>query len=235
MRLLGLNETQLAERCSLAGIHLFEDAEVPNLTRDRVSKILMNRRDVPASSAARVVTQAELAVLANVLAVSVEWLIGQEENRDPVVWNVLANPDRVVEFAHVIQEYEEMGEETKVWSQYPMHSLVSEAFIHSFNLVNYGSKPGIANPRSLVEFYNRLARLRRKRILRPGRPFQYTTLLYRSHFEEAICGQGIFSAISKTILKRNIDRMIETISNSSLRIKLVIITDDYVAALEGGT
>jgi hypothetical protein len=233
MRFLGLNETQLSERCSLAAIHLFEDAEVPSLTRDRVSKILMNRQDVAAKSAARIVTPAELTVLANVLKVSMEWLIGQDENRDPIVWNVLANPDRVTEFAHVIQEHEERGKETKVWSQRPMHSLTSEAFIHSLNQVHYGSKPGIANPRSLVEFYNRLARARRKRILRPGRPFQFTSLLFRSHFEEAICGQGVFSAISKTILGRNIDVMIDTITNPSLKINLVIVKDDYAAALEG--
>jgi hypothetical protein len=232
MRFLGLNETQLSERCSLTAIHLFEDAEVPGLTRDRVSKILMNRQDVPAKSAARIVTHAELTVLANVLEVSVEWLIGQEENRDPVVWNVLANPDRVVEFTHVLQAYEEIGNESKVWSQYLMHSYTSEAFTDAFNQVHYGTKPDITNARSLVEFYNRIARLRRKRILRPGRSFDYTSLLYRSHFEDVICGQGVFSAISKTILRKNIEMIIDTITKPSLRIKLVIIKDDYVAALE---
>jgi hypothetical protein len=233
MRLLGLNETQLAERCSLAALHLFEDAEVPSLTRDRISKILMNRQDVPAKSAARIITQAELIVLANVLKVSVEWLIGQDENRDPVVWNVLANPGRVAEFAHVLQAYEETGKESKVWSQFLMHACSSEAFIHAFNQVHYGTKPGIANPRSLVEFYNRVARLRRKQILRPGRLFQYTSLLYRSHFEAVICGQGVFAAISKTILGRNMEVLIDTLTNPLLRIKLVIIKDDYVDALDG--
>jgi hypothetical protein len=232
MRFLRLNETQLSERCSLAAIHLFEDAEVPSLTRDRVSKILMNRQDFPAKSAARIITRGELIVLANVLKVSVEWLVGQDENRDPIVWNVLANPDRVAEFAHVLHAHEEAGNESKVWSQYPMHAYTSEAFIHSFNQLHYGTKPGIANPRSLVEFYNRVARARRKRILRPGRRFQYTSLLYRSHLEDVICGQGLFSAISKTILRNNVEVMIDTITNPSLRIKLVVIKEDYVAGLE---
>ncbi len=232
MRFLGLNETQLSERCSLTAIHLFEDAEVPSLTRDRVSKILMNRQDVPAKSAARIITQAELTVLANVLGVSVEWLIGQEESRDPVVWNVLANPDRVVEFAHVLQAYEEVGKENKVWSQYLMHSYTSEAFARAFNQVHYEGKPNPAKARSLIEFYNRIARIRRKRILRTGRSFDYTSLLYQSHFEEVSCGQGVFSAISKTILRRNLEVMIDTITSPSLRIKLVIIKDDYVAGLQ---
>jgi hypothetical protein len=232
MRFLGLNETQLAERCSLAAIHLFENDKVPSLTRDRVSKILMNRQEVPAKSAARIVTKAELVVLANVLKVSVEWLIGQDENRDPIVWNVLANPDRVTEFAHVLQAHEESGTESKVWSQYLMHSYTSEAFTHAFNKVHYGTKRGISNARSLVEFYDRVAQLRRKRILRSGRSFAYTSLLYRAHFEEVICGRGAFSVISKTILLRNMEVLIDTLTNSSLKIKLVIIKDDYAAGLE---
>ena len=232
MRFLGLNETQLSERCSLASIHLFEDAEVPSLTRDRVSKILMNRQDVPAKSAARIITHAELTVLANVLKVSVEWLIGQEENRDPVVWNVLANPDRVLNFVHLLQEYEILGNETKVWSQYPMYTYTSEAFVHAFNHVHYGRKPGMANTRPLVEFYNRVARLRRKWILRPNRPFQYTNLIYQSHFEHVTCGAGVFSAISKTILTRNLDVMIDVITNPSLKLKLVILKDAHPTDLE---
>ena len=232
MRFLRLNETELSERCSLAAIHLFEDAEVPSLTRDRVSKILMNRQVMPAKSAARVISHAELLVLANVLKVSVEWLIGQDENRDPVVWNVLAHPDRVVEFAHVLQAYEDIGNENKVWSQYLMYAYTSEAFTRTFNQVHFGTKPGISNVRSLVEFYNRVARLRRNWILRPGRSFDYTSLLYRSHFEDVICGQGVFSAISKTILRRNLEVLIETITNPSLRIKIVIIKDDHVAGLD---
>src|SRR6266404_9656843 len=80
MEFLGLNETQLSEQCSLAAVHLLEDQNPPSLTRDRVSKILMNRHDIPAKSAARVITHAELAVLARVLRVSIEWLLGQAQN-----------------------------------------------------------------------------------------------------------------------------------------------------------
>jgi hypothetical protein len=131
----------------------------------------------------------------------------------------------------VIQAYEEIGKESKVWSQFPMHAYSSEAFTHAFNQVHYERKPNIANARSLIEFYNRIARIRRKRILRTGRSFDYTSLLYQSHFEDVSCGQGIFSAISKTILRRNMEVMINTITNPSLRIKIVIIKDDYVAGL----
>src|ERR1700730_9332193 len=225
MQFLRLNETELSEQCSLAAIHLFEDGDPPVLTRDRVSKILMNRQNVPAKSAARIITHAELTVLANVLGVSIEWLRGQEENRDPVVWNVLARPDRVSTFSHLLQEYEQVSRESIVWIKYPMYSLTSEAFVHAFNQVHYGGKLTAAN-RPLVEFYNRVARLRRKWILRSNRSFTYANLIYRADLEAVTCGAGIYSAISKTIRRRNLDEMIEVLSNPLLKMKLIILQDE---------
>ena len=225
MQFLRLNETELSEQCSLAGIHLFEDGDPPVLTRDRVSKILMNRQDVPAKSAARIITHAELTVMANVLGVSIEWLRGQEENRDPVVWNVLACPDRVSTFSHLLQEYEQSSSETMVWSKYPMYSLTSEAFVHAFNQVHFGGKLTAAT-RPLVEFYNRAARLRRKWILRSNRSFTYSNLIYRADLEAVTCGSGIYSAISKTIRRRNLDEMVEVICNPLLKLRLIILQDE---------
>lgn len=225
MQSLRLNETQLSEQCSLVSIHLFEDADVPSLTRHRVSKILMNRHDEPAKSAARTIAQAELTVFAHVLKVSAEWLQGQADNRDPVVWNVLANPDRVINFVHLLQEYETLGNETKVWSQYPMYTYTSDSFFHALNCVQFGRKPCIPNTRPLVEFYNRVARLRRKWIMRPNRSFKYTNLIRQSHFERVTCGEGPFSAISRTILTRNLDVIIDGITNPSLKLKVVILKD----------
>lgn len=228
MQFLRLNETELSEQCSLAAIHLFEEGDPPVLTRDRVSKILMNRQDVPAKSAARIITHAELTVLANVLGVSIEWLRGQAENRDPVVWNVLACPDRVSSFSHLLQEYEQSSSETMVWSKYPMYSLTSEAFVHAFNQVHFGGKLTAAN-RPLVEFYNRVGRLRRKWILRSNRSFTYSNLIYRADLEAVTCGSGIYSAISKTIRRRNLDEMIEVICNPLLKLKLIILQDESQA------
>src|SRR4051812_17179282 len=42
MQALALNETELSEQCSFAAVHMFDHNGVPALTRDRISKILMN-------------------------------------------------------------------------------------------------------------------------------------------------------------------------------------------------
>src|SRR5437899_755617 len=74
MRELDLNQTELANRCALAAGDLFPDDQAPQITRERISKILTHCRTNPGKSAARVISRQELQVLAAVLQVSTEWL-----------------------------------------------------------------------------------------------------------------------------------------------------------------
>jgi hypothetical protein len=221
MQGLGLNGTQLSERCSLVALHLFEDQSFPALTRDRISKILMNRQDAPARSAARMISYSELKVLANVLQVSTEWLIGQSENRDPVVWNALAQPDRFQSVANLIQHYEARSQQTTIWSRHPAYPLVTEDFARAVNQIHFTRKDGNAN-RPLIEFYNTVARARRKWILRSNRRFTYVSLIFKDDLEQMVMGRENYSLISKTILARNLQFMIDTISNDALNVRLVI-------------
>jgi len=232
MQSLGLNETQLSERCSLAAIHLFDDGDAPSLRRDRIAKILMNRREVPKRSAAHKIGRQELVVLANVLKVSPEWLIGQEENRDPVVWNVLAQPNRVQNFVELLQEYEELGKQSTVWSRFPLFPFLSDDFVRSFNQVYHTGRDSARNSRPLVEFSNSIARARRKWILRSNRSFDFVSLMYQSDFEQIIGGRGIYSAISRAVLTRNIQVMMDTINNPSLKMRLIILTAEDPSTAE---
>src|SRR5438552_18148053 len=79
---VGLNQTQLATRCTLAAQDLFPDERAPNITRERIAKILMHCKTNPGKSAARVISHSELQVLSRVLQVSPEWLVGQSESRE---------------------------------------------------------------------------------------------------------------------------------------------------------
>lgn len=221
MQGLGLSGTQLSERCSLAALHLFENNAAPALTRDRIAKILMNRQDVPARSAARVITYPELRVLASVLQVSTEWLIGQSENRDPVVWNVLAQPDRFQSIANLIQHYEGDSQQTTIWSRHPAYPLVTEDYARAINQIHFTRKDGTSN-RPLIEFYNTVARARRKWILRSNRPFTYVSIIFKDDIEQMLMGRDDYSLISKTILTRNLQFMIDCIMNEAYKVRLII-------------
>src|SRR5437870_1313681 len=126
MRKLGLSQTELAEQCSVQSAHLSELHEWPSLKRDRISKILMNRRAKHSEHAARALSQAEIKILARVLECSVEWLRGDGRNADPVIWDVLANPQRNTDLLHLLEEYEERAGEVTVWSEYPSCSFTTE-------------------------------------------------------------------------------------------------------------
>ena len=228
MQGLGLSGTQLSERCRLAALHLFENNVAPALTRDRIAKILMNRQDVPARSAARVITYPELRVLASVLQVSTEWLIGQSENRDPVVWNVLAQPDRFQSIANLIQHYEADCQQTTVWSRHPAYPLVTEDYARAVNQINFTRKDGTSN-RPLIEFYNTVARARRKWILRSNRPFTYVSIIFKDDLEQMVTGRDNYSLISKTILARNLQFMIDSLTNEALKIRLIVGDEGLLA------
>jgi hypothetical protein len=225
MRSMRMNETELSERCCLASVQLFENSDAPFLTRDRIAKILMNRNEMPAKSAARVISDAELIVLARVLQVPTEWLIGQKENKDPVVWNVLAEPDRGVMVSQLLHEYEEVAKQTTIWTLYPSYVVSNPEFTRTYNEIVFNQRTTVPHARSLVEFYTDVARIRRKWVLRNGRGFEYTNLIFKSDFEEVVTGQGLFSSIPRTALARNIQVMIETLSNEELNINLVIVDD----------
>src|SRR6476620_9685830 len=101
MQKLGLTHNELSEQCSIAGTHLSAQTQRPSLSRERISKILMNRHEPTTENAARSLTQLEINILADVLHVSVEWLRGDGFEKDGVVWNVLAEPQRGAQLLHL--------------------------------------------------------------------------------------------------------------------------------------
>ena len=74
----------------IAAHDLFPEEEQPQITRERIAKILMHCKATPGKSAARVIGPQELQVLASVLKVSIEWLVG----RDLVLWDPSTDPRR---------------------------------------------------------------------------------------------------------------------------------------------
>jgi hypothetical protein len=80
MRRLGLSEQSLAAACSREA--LAEGGSL-RMSRDRLAKILMNCKKSPGHSAARIISYSELKAISAALSVSIEWLVGQDDNKDP--------------------------------------------------------------------------------------------------------------------------------------------------------
>jgi hypothetical protein len=235
MQKLGLTHSELSEQCSIAGANLSSSVERPSLSRERISKILMNRHDLPNENAARSLTQLEMNILANVLKVSVEWLRGDGLGKDSVVWNVLAEPQRGAQLLHLLEEYEDLAGESVVWSEHPLCSFTTEAFMTAFHRAHFGEMHnfGITKDRhALVDFFNKAGRARRKRVLRPGRSFSFTGLIYNSEIERIAKGAGVYRNIPTAIRKGAFKHMVNVLADSELKMALVIVNDEKIRRFE---
>lgn len=235
MQKLGLTHSELSEQCSIGGTRLSTHAERPSLSRERVSKILMNRHDRPNENAARSLTQMEMNILADVLKVSVEWLRGDGLEKDGVVWNVLAEPQRGAQLLHLLEEYEDLAGESIVWSEYPLCSFATEAFMTAFHRAHFGEMENFGITRdkhALVDFFNEAGRARRKRILQAGRSFSFTSLIYKSEIDRIVHGADIYRHISRAVRRGALKHMASVLSDSALRMDLVIVKDEHVRRVE---
>ena len=228
MRQLGLSASQLSDACSIAASKIEHDTEEPGLRRDRIAKILMNCQPQPGRAAANRISYQEMRVLAQALKVSVEWLSVQTENEEPVVWNVLARPERATHLLHLLGEYEERAGESTVWSEYLLCSFTTEEFMVAFHRAHFGEMDtaGVTKDRRhLVDFYNQTGRARRKRVLSPNRPYTLTSLIYDSELRRMVAGDGIYRSITKTVRKASLMHAASVLEEPDLKMKLVIVDD----------
>lgn len=228
MRKLGLTVSELSEKCSVVAAELIDDDESPSLSRPRIAKILMNRRSSSARSAARVISGSELMILARALEVSVEWLSGQGDNEDPIVWNVLAEPERAAHLLHLLEEHEESTSETIIWAEYLLSPFVTEEFMYAFHEAHYGEVDtfGIGKDKSrLVQFFNKMGKNRRHRVLRPERSFTFTSLIYNSELRRMAAGTEVYRSLSRGMRKRCLENLASILTKPSLKMGLVIIDD----------
>lgn len=228
MRKLRLSVAQLSHKCSVISGKL-DDENLPGLSRSRIAKILMNRASGSSGrSAARVIARSELILLARALEVSVEWLSGQRNNEDPVVWNVLAEPERSEHLLHLLEEYEDRASEIMVWSEYLLCSFVTQEFMYAFHQVHFSELDDLEDGkdrRRLIEFFNRMGNSRRSRVLRPSRSFIFTSLINETELQSIAAGKGVYSRIAKSVRRRCLESLTLTLMDDSLKLNLIIVDD----------
>jgi hypothetical protein len=230
MNELDVNQTELADRCALAAEDLFSDDQAPNITRERVSKILMHCKANPGKSAARVVSHPELQLLATVLQVSPEWLTGHEENRDLVLWDPLADPHRAHHILHLMNEHEDRASEVLIWAEYLICSLETPDFMHKHHEALFSELDvlgGHEDKRKLVQVYDTIGNARRKRLFEPKRKRRkLIQFIFASDLQRIAQGKGEYSGIAKEIRGACLENVCDLISDPSLGVELVTINDE---------
>lgn len=230
MQELWLNQTKLALRCDEAAQALFPTGQQPVITRVRIAKILMHCKAKPGKSAARAISPQELLVLSSALNVSQEWLSGQEDNRDLVLWDPLADPARARQIIHLMNEYEDSSEEVLIWAEFLICSLETPEFMHKHHEALFAELDLIGAPeekRRVVELFDRIGNARRKRFFdsKPRRSRRMVEIMFASDLERIAQGTDEYVGISKTLRKRCLENLSDLLADPSLAIELVIADD----------
>lgn len=227
---LGFSEGELAKQCSRLAQNLVPRAECPQISRERIAKILMNCKARPEKSAAKAINAQEMLVLSRVLKVSLEWLKGQEDNRDPVLWDPLAEPQRAEQIIHLIGEHEEKAGELTVWAEYLMCSLVTSEFMHKSHEARFHELDVLGLHREkqkVVRVYDQIGNWRRKRLLdvNSHRSRTFTQLIMLSELEKIADGTGEYKKISPKLRKECLENLNRLLSDLALGINLIVAKD----------
>ena len=233
MNELGVNQTELAARCIGAAQDLFPEEHAPEITRERVAKILMHCKANPGKSAARVISQTELQVLSRVLQVSTDWLTANDDTHSLVLWDPLADPQRAQHILHLINEHEDKAKAVMVWAECLICSLETPEFMHKHHESLFSELDVLGahdEKRRLVQLYDSIGNARRKRLFDSKRKRrELVQFIFTSDLKRIAQGEGEYSGIRKEVRKACLENLCELISDHSLGVELVIIDDKEAA------
>jgi len=227
MNELGLSQVELAARCARTAGDLYSEDHQPNITRERIAKILMHCKANPGKSAARVISARELLVLSSVLQVSSEWLAGQDDGRGLVLWDPLADPHRAKHILHLMNDHEDQASEILIWAEYLMCSLETPEFMHKHHEALFTELDMLgehAEKRRLVNVYDSIGNARRKRLLDPKRKrCKLVQLIFASDLKRIAQGKGEYAGMRKELRRDCLSNVLKLTSDEALGIELVII------------
>lgn len=231
MHQLGLTEGDVAKMGNKIAEDLFAEAARPKLSRYRVSKILMNCKGRPEKSAARVISPQELIVLSVVLKASLEWLVGQKDTADPVLWDVIADPGRAEHLLHIMAEYEEKTRSTVIYAESLLCSLTPPDFSHRYHEEHFCELGGLGLERErerLVRVYDSVGEARRARLFGPKaqRNFTLTSLMFLSEVRSIADGHGKYRNIPKRSRRECLEMLHRLVSDSGNGIEFMFVRDE---------
>lgn len=227
MRRLGFNDQLLAEACTREALARGEPLRV---SRERVAKILMNCKKNPERSAAKIISYSELKALSAALSVSIEWLVGQGDNTDPVHWNVLAEPERASELLHLLAEYEEKAGELCVWAEFLMCSLVTPELMRAQHRERFAELELLglgAEMEKAVSLFDRVGDVRRQRLLKnkSERGYDYRQIIFYSDLKLIADGESEYRSAAAEVRRESLKFLAGLVGDKALGIDLVVVDE----------
>ena len=227
---LHLSVTELARRCDTLAQEIYVDGDCPNLTRERIAKILMNAQSRIGKGAAKVVSQAEVTVLSDVLEVSPEWLANQTAREFPAFWNMATDPKYAGQVAHLLTHYEEETGESLIWGENLLCSFTPPEFANAYHenyFAEYAAVGLHEQKQILVRVYDEVGNERRQKLFSnpADRKYIVTQIVFLSELEKIAGGDGNYSGIPVALRRQCLKNLAEFLADDSYKINLIIVRD----------
>jgi len=230
---LGLTQEELAERCNRAAGELIgpEDLRrVGRMSRSRVAHIEQAHRPRPGKGVAITLQPHEVKVLAHVLGVSPEQLVG-DHAEGIITWDPLTNPRRAHHFLGLMDEYGRNARELSGWAEFLPCSLETREFMHRHHQAIFDSD-ALHLPeelraeygRAVVTMYDTIGDRRREDLLAAAskRPWVMTHMMLRPDLEDIAQGNGPYAGIDGAVRRDCLENLKALIADRALRIHLIV-------------
>jgi len=233
---LGLTQEELAERCSRAAGELLapEDLRsVGRMSRSRVAHIEQAHRPRPGKGVAITLQPHEVKVLAHVLGVSPEQLVG-DHAEGIITWDPLTNPRRAHHFLGLLDEYGRNARELFGWAEFLPCSLETREFMHLHHQAIFDAEAQhlpedlrAEYNRAVVTMYDTIGDRRRQELLTAAsaRPWTMTHVMLRPDLEDIAQGNGPYAGIGVAVRRGCLENLRGLISDRTLRIDLIVADD----------
>jgi len=234
---LGLSQVALADRCNAVRDDLFAPTDlprVPQMSRERIAKILMARHAQPRPNAARALYPYELQLLAHALDVSVEWLHGPDDEHPIVVWNPVTDPHGADVVLDLIAMHQRAAAEQVSWAEALPWSFMTPAFLRAYHRARLAAHRPRTRVEEQVRLFERIGTVSRARLLADAaaRPWRFTHHMRLSDLEMLSAGARDYAVVPANVRVGCLANVMRLVSDHALRIGLVVAEDDALGPLE---
>ena len=238
MQHLKISATELARRTDTLANDIFPDETRPNLTRERITKILMNAQTHIGKGAAKIVSAQEIFLLAETLELSKEWLTGQTKYTNaPVLWDVASEPEIGKQIFQLMTHYEELTGETIVWGESLLYSLPPTEFVRGYYESYFGELDELdmhTEKENLVARYENFGNMQRKQMAENAkkRKWMRTQIIFLSELERIAEGGGHYTKISQPIRRKCFENLRKLTADDLWGMRLIVTKDEDVPQIK---
>ncbi len=193
-----------------------------------LSFLNLARGKTTASHLARVPRCREIELLAIVVGVPVEELLGHETESVRHVLKVADSSEEAAEFMALMGSRQSETAELIGLAEFLPCSLETPEFMHAHHVANFRNKAGD------VQIWDGIGNARRNEFLAEGRTWRVTQLNFLSDVKAIAFGEGHYRPVPAPVRKACLENLIRLLSTRRLNVRMMIAddeSDDAVRAL----